>query len=346
MVNGPRHYFVTGFPGFIAKRLVREILTHDAQAHLALLVQPHLAAAARRAIPDGDFHRCDVFMGDVADLHFGLLGRDWKALVARTHAIFHLAATQSLSAPRPVAFRVNVEGTRQVLELATEAPNLVRLNHFSSCLVSGKRTGVIPEGPVSGVPEFHNAYEESKFIAERLVRATMPRLGVTVYRPGTVVGDSRTGEVERFDGPYYQPLLASLAKAASRQVAQAGWNVVPVDYVVKAAWTISTQPRSRGKTVHLVDPNPGAAPNQTFGTDGVRERLRALVGQARRSAGAGSSSSALYSCRETLSLLEGTDVHCPPLESYWQKLVDFAAQHLERERARLEDPLDVGPALG
>ena len=121
----------------------------------------------------------------------------------RGHAIHHTAAVYYLGAKRELVERVNVDGTRTMLELAADCTHLRRFVHWSTAQVSGARSGVILEEELDCGQRFRNVYEETKFRAERMVRDASRRLPVTILRPGIIVGDSKTGEIDKFDGPYY-----------------------------------------------------------------------------------------------------------------------------------------------
>jgi nucleoside-diphosphate-sugar epimerase len=270
---------------------------------------------------------------------------------------------------------VNVEGTRNVLELARGARRLSRLNHFSTAYVSGARVGVILEDELAMGQRFHNPYEETKYQAELLVRRAQGDLPATIYRPSIVVGDSRTGEIDRFEGPY---ALAILLVASPLAVplplpgdAVAPLNVVPVDFVVEAAVSIGANPAAAGKTVHLVDPAPLSArrvyeliaahagkklppvsvPARAFQAF-LQLPLLERLSRVNRPAIDYVNHLAIYNCRNLLDLLDGTGVRCPPIASYLDRLIEFVqgtfARRREAELAQLagepDDPLDPGPA--
>ena len=151
--------------------------------------------------------RVTVLEGDVCDMDLGLAGGEYRALADEVTAIHHLASVYYHGVPREAAERVNVEGTRAMLDLAAECRRLRRFTHFSTAQVSGDRSGVVLEEELDCGQRFGSVYEETKFRAERLVQAAARRLPVTVLRPGIIVGDSKSGEIDRFDGPYYLTVL-------------------------------------------------------------------------------------------------------------------------------------------
>ncbi|HEY1905487.1 MAG TPA: SDR family oxidoreductase, partial [Myxococcaceae bacterium] len=197
---------VTGYPGFIGKRLV-EHLAQQGEGRIYALVQPRLLDEARGLASRVQGTPVEVLAGDVTDLHLGLSGEEVERVAGSVTRIFHLAALNQLTVPRDLAWRSNVDGTRNVLELARECRRLERLVHFSTCHVAGAREGVIAEDELDRGQEFRNAWEETKFHAEKAVVRAADTLPVTIVRPSTVVGDSRTGEIDRFEGPYALGIL-------------------------------------------------------------------------------------------------------------------------------------------
>jgi thioester reductase-like protein len=379
-----RVQFVTGFPGFLGKRLVRALRARAAPGdRLVLLVQSkNLSAAETAQQADGALAsrkgpQVELVEGDIEQMHLGLSGAEWKALAAEVTDVWHLAARTDLRAPRAELRRVNVEGTRNVLELCEAAVRLRRLTHFSTAYVSGDRVGVILEDELAMGQRFHNQYEETKYQAELLVRRAQSSLPATILRPSIVVGDSRTGEIDRFEGPYALAILL-VASPLSMPLplpgdAVAPLNVVPVDFVVDAACTLAEHPDAAGKTVHLVDPSPlsarrvyeliAARAGKRLAPASVPARaFQALLqlplierlSRVHRPAIDYVNHLAIYNPRNLLELLDGTGVRCPPIGSYLDRLIDFVQASYVRRRDAEEalvagendDPLDPRPAAG
>ncbi|WP_171434973.1 SDR family oxidoreductase [Corallococcus exercitus] len=364
----PGTYFITGYPGFIGKRLVEHIAREDPQGLIYALVQPKAFKEAQALAAKVTGARVELLTGDAVDMHLGLSGEEYQRLCEQVTDIFHLAAVSQLGVPKETAWRVNVDGTRNLLELARDCEHLSRFNHFSTCYVSGDRVGVIAEDELDRGQSFRNAYEETKFQAERLVQRAAATLPVTIFRPSSVVGDSRTGEIDRFEGPYYlgillvtSPLVVPLPLPGN---GVAPLNVVPVDFVVEAVWRLSRDARAQGRTFHLVDPNPMSARrvyeliaekahkrlprfNLSARAADVMLRLPVLEKLARpqRAAISYVNHLAIYNCHNTLELLDGTGVRCPPLSSYLDQLVAYVREQYKqrKEGAEVEDPLDHGP---
>jgi thioester reductase-like protein len=249
---------LTGYPGFIGRRLADRLV--DAGARVTALVEPRMVAAARGASGG----RVEVLEGDIVRRRLGLADADWERLTAEVRQVFHLAAVYDLSVPLEPAQRVNVDGTGNVLELCRACERLERLNHVSTAYVAGVRRGVVYEHELTLGQDFKNHYESTKFQAEVWVRQELERVPTTIYRPAIVVGDSRTGETQKFDGPYFLLRVISYCELRSLPIPQFGrsnapFNVVPVDFVIDAMLAGARQPAAVGQTFHLVDPEPVTA---------------------------------------------------------------------------------------
>lgn len=356
---------VTGFPAFAARRLAAQLLESDPQERVFMLAQKKFSTALEtfiRTLPATAQKRVEVLIGDVIDMDLGLTGRELNALTRDLTAIHHTAAVSYLGTKSGLMRRVNVEGTRAILELGSECQRLRRLIHWSTAQVSGRRSGVILEDELDLGQRFSDAYEETKFAAELLVHKAMRRLPITVLRPGIVVGDSHTGEIDRFLGPYYlmrmiitSPLDVSLPLPGR---GDGPLNLVPIDFVVAAAAALGRDERARGGTFHLTDPCPLAArtvyelvaeradkklPRGVIPTRWAQLLLRVPV--VRRLAHVPLSflqsfdHPAVYSARQALSLLDGTGIICPPFDSYVDKLVTYVQK---RHRERGDETSDVG----
>jgi thioester reductase-like protein len=340
---------ITGFPKLLARRMALRL--HAGGAHVALLVDEAHAPAAR------DFAQgaMEVLVGDASAMHLGLSTSEYRDLTSTVTDVLHAAEETTLGAPRDQMKRMNVSGTQAALELAVDAQKLRRFTHLSTVFVSGDRVGAIAEDELACGQAFRNAYEETKFEAELLVRRAMSQIPATVLRPSIVVGDSKTGEIDRFEGPY---ALAILLVTSPVQVpvplpgdGVAPLNAVPIDYVIDAAAAIHADSRAIGRTFHLVDPNPSSArrvyeliaqrsgkklPRMSLGYK-LTDALLKLPGLERltreqRAAIAYVNHLAFYSSRHTLEILDGTGIRCPPIESYLDNLIEFVRAEYRRNK--------------
>ena len=256
--------FMTGFPGFIASRLVERLAGPETQ--FFLLVEPRYVdrameevelIAEESSIPLDAF---SIVEGDITRPDLGMSPDDLDIVRSETTQVFHLAAAYDLAVEKELAYRVNLEGTRNVNAFTASMKNLRRYNYVSTCYVAGKRTGPILETELAHDAGFRNHYEETKYLAELEVEYLKSQLPVTIYRPSVVVGDSQTGETAKYDGIYY--LILYLRKAPSLlRVINVGnndvrLNLVPVDFVVESIAALSRDGAAQGKTLAIADPEP------------------------------------------------------------------------------------------
>jgi nucleoside-diphosphate-sugar epimerase len=256
--------FLTGFPGFIAERLVARLAGPDFQ--FFLLVQPPFVEKAMRAVEriaadtNTPLENFGLIEGDITAENLGVAGEDLQSIRNETTDVFHLAAVYDLAVEKELAFRVNLEGTKNVNEFCKRLPHLQRYNYVSTCYVAGKRPGRILETDLDHDAGFRNYYEETKYLAEKEVEALKLKLPITIYRPSVVVGDSQTGETSKYDGIYYlihylrkAPGLLRAVNVGNKEVRL---NLVPVDFVVDSIVDLSRDENAKGKTVALADPEP------------------------------------------------------------------------------------------
>lgn len=346
--------FLTGFPGFIAGRLVKRLAMEGAQ--FLLLVQPAFMELAREEVarlaaetdaPADSFH---LIEGDIRLPDLGISPPQLERVRAQTTVLFHLAAIYDLAVEQGLAMSVNVEGTRNVNQFALTLPGLRRYHYVSTCYVAGLRSGVILETDLRHDAGFRNHYEETKYLAELEVEALKERLPVTIHRPAVVCGDSVTGETQKYDGIYYlinylrkKPSLLSLFNIGNRQVTL---NLVPVDFVVEAMTALVKDERAKGKTLQLADPNP-LTTHQLFETIARamagRKPLFTLPARLVRSSLSLRFSTKMtglpqvgvpyfflnqtYDTTQASELLSTHNVRCPAFPDYVGALIEYVARH-------------------
>lgn len=259
-----RVIFITGFPGFIAERLVERLAVDGSRFYL--LVQPAFVQTAINAVgriskdTGADLDNFAIVEGDITKPDLGIEPDDLETIRAEVTDVFHLAAIYDLAIAKEPAFAVNLDGTKNVNALVRSLPNLRRYNYISTCYVAGKRTGHILETELQHAAGFRNHYEETKYLAELEVERMKPDFLITVFRPSVVVGDSKTGETAKYDGIYYlihylrmAPRLLRFLNVGNKEVRL---NLVPVDFVVDGIATLSADDEAVGKTIALADPDP------------------------------------------------------------------------------------------
>ncbi len=358
-----RVLFVTGFPGFIGRRLIRALLAADPEARVVALVEEKQLQRARDCAETIDAGRIEILTGDISRQGLGLSEDRRARLQGEISQVFHLAAIYNLAVPLEVAQRVNVGGTGNILDLCAACDQLERLNYVSTAYVAGERKGTVYEHELVLGQGFKNHYESTKFQAELWVQIRMRDIPTTIYRPAIVVGDSRTGETEKFDGPYY--MLRTIARAAERNgpIPQIGnpdspFNVVPVDFIVSAMLAASSDEAAIGETLHLVDPEPISSaelvqrlsreyagrkptvpvPGPLLEQSLRSRRVRDFFFGAPRESIQYLNHPVRFDTRKANELLERHGMRCPRFEDYAQPVVRFFREHEA-------DPAFVPPAV-
>lgn len=258
-----KNIFLTGFPGFIASRLIPELIVKRPESKIYLLVQNKFLKTAQEQIirleNNFNFLKNKLIIVE-GDLTFPDVIVDKKEIdLSSIIEVFNLAAVYDLRVNREVAYEINVKGTEHIVEFSSSLKNLEKFHHISTCYVAGWYHGEFSEDDFDKGQNFKNYYEETKFLSEKIIRENKDKIPFIIYRPSIVIGDSKTGETNKFDGPY--PVILFISKLPKLSfMPQIGSgvnpvNLVPVDFVVKGLSALSTL-NSIYKTYHLCDPEP------------------------------------------------------------------------------------------
>jgi nucleoside-diphosphate-sugar epimerase len=346
--------FITGFPGFIAARLVKQLAVDGAR--FLLLVQPAFIERARNEIADiardteTPLENFRLLEGDITQTDLGLSPTESEIARDETTALFHLAAIYDLAVERDLAMRVNVEGTRKVNSFVKTIRNLRRYHYVSTCYVAGLRRGLILETQLQHDAGFRNHYEETKYLAELEVDALKSELPVTIHRPAVVCGDSKTGETAKYDGIYYLihylrmwPAALTLVNIGNDDVQL---NLVPIDFVIEAMAALARDDRAVGATVQLADPAPlttrqlfdeiakglqGRGSAVAVPSEVVRPAL--MLPFAEKISGLPHAAVPYFFLGQTYDttlardLLEPHGIRCPRFSDYVKNLITFVEQH-------------------
>ncbi|MBV8348864.1 MAG: SDR family oxidoreductase, partial [Mycolicibacterium sp.] len=364
-------YVVTGGTGFIGRRVVSRLLEKFGDDEVGVLVRRQSLARFERLAADWG-ERVKPLVGDLTAAELGLSAATASELGDVEHVV-HCAAIYDITAPERAQRAANVDGTRSVIAMARHLG--ATLHHVSSIAVAGTFRGDYTEGDFDVGQDLPTPYHRTKFEAEMLVRCE-PGLRYRIYRPAVVVGDSRTGEMDKIDGPYYFfGVLARLAKLPSFTpiaLPDSGrTNIVPVDYVVDALVELMHSPDRDGQTFHLTSPAniglrgiyrgladaaglpplrarlPRAVARPLFKAQG---RTKVLRNMAVTQLGIPAKVldvvdlAPTFVSDDTREALRGTGIELPEFSSYAPNLWRYWAKHLDPNRARRDNP--AGPLVG
>jgi len=350
---------ITGFPGFIAQKLVLRLLAQEPTIELVLLRRASDAEASSAffdALAAGERARVREIEGDPAALDFGLSGEEYRELAASIERVFHFASTIDSAERGSFLASQNIACAREVIELARATPRLRGVVLLSSVSVSGGRTGTILEEELSAGQSFRSKLEESLATVELMFEreARLPQL---VLRPAQIVGDSVSGEMDRLGFPY--PWLVLIDRSPEELVLpvpqrpDAMVQIVPIDYVTRAAVFLAGRFEAYGRRFHLVDSEPptlrefleiaaisaGKRLVPGFNAGALTRGLVAkptlrLFSQSARSLLDLFAASPRFDTRNADALLGAAGIECPRVASYMAPLLEraragFAAHEVE-----------------
>ncbi|HET6872649.1 MAG TPA: SDR family oxidoreductase [Sporolactobacillaceae bacterium] len=350
-------YLFTGFPGFIATNLVKQVI-RDRQdvEHIYVLVLPNFVNKAEETIANivetmgiarSQF---TIVEGDITKPNLALEAEIREKLKECLTHVFHLAAIYDLAVPEKLAVEVNVDGTKNVNDWVQTLNQLKRYVYFSTSYVAGTREGRILETELEMGQTFKNHYERTKYEAEVLVKGIMNAVPTTVIRPGIVVGHSETGETVKFDGPYFilnfidrlkfLPIIPYMGHG------EAEGNFVPIDFIFRATIYLGHSEAGVGKTYQLTDPKPYKAKDvyrmlmkEYLGRE-PKGRIplswgKAMLSSSRMRKWVRTEKEALayftckaeYDCTQTQKDLAGSGIACPDFKDVIPAMVAFYKTH-------------------
>jgi NAD(P)-dependent dehydrogenase (short-subunit alcohol dehydrogenase family) len=359
---------LTGATGFIGRHLAERLLARGETVYALVRESSRGRLDALRGSWDGG-ERVVPLVGDLEAPLLGVAHESLEELRGSLDHVFHLAALYDMSASAHRLEAANVRGTWHAVQLAN-AVGAGCFHHVSSIAAAGRTPGVFREDMFEQATGLDDPYFRTKHASERVVRAEC-RVPWRIYRPGVVVGDSRTGEMDKLDGPYYFfGLLRRLAAALPGRLpllavdTGAQLNLVPVDFVARALDHIAHRQGLDGRTFHLVDPQPRSVVDtlNLFACIAGGPRFARRVGPALgaplarllrgpvgalplRIVGAALNSRfgipprllrsldwpTRFDCQETQAALAGSGIEVPPLESYARLLWEYWENELDAD---------------
>jgi NAD(P)-dependent dehydrogenase (short-subunit alcohol dehydrogenase family) len=360
-------YFVTGATGFIGQFLVRNLVKRGQPIYVLVRKGSVKKLDALRGTWGEGAGSVIPVVGDLAKPKLGVSDADLRKLKGKVDHMFHLAAIYDLKATAEAQAEANVGGTRHAVQFA-QAVNAGCFHHVSSIAAAGLYDGVFREDMFEEAEDLDHPYFKTKHDSEGMVRDECKR-PFRIYRPGFVVGDSKTGYIDKVDGPYYFfKLLQRMRNALPPWFPMLGIeggriNIVPVDFVADALDYIGHKKGLDGQTFHLTDPEPhrigevlnifaraGHAPQMTMRLNArmfgfipapvlygigslapVKRMIRAVLTDLGipKDVFQFVNWPTRYDNREAAKALKGSGIAVPPLETYAARLWDYWERNLD-----------------
>jgi NAD(P)-dependent dehydrogenase (short-subunit alcohol dehydrogenase family) len=360
-------YFVTGATGFIGRFLVAKLMKRGEPIYVLVRRGSLKKLATQREEWGASEKQVIAVVGELGKKNLGVADADLKKLKGKVRHFFHLAAIYDLSASAEDQQLANVDGTRNAVQCA-EALNAGCFHHVSSIAAAGLYDGVFREDMFEEAEDLDHPYFKTKHDSEGIVRRECKR-PFRIYRPGFVVGHSKTGYIDKIDGPYYffkfvQKLRRALPPWMPTIGIEGGRiNIVPVDFVADAMDHLAHKNGLDGKCFHLTDPEPlrigevlnifakaGHAPQMTMRLNArmfgfipapilyglgslapIKRMVRAVLTDLGipRDVFQFINWPTRYDNRETAKALKGSGIAVPQLDTYAARLWDYWERNLD-----------------
>jgi thioester reductase-like protein len=324
---------LTGATGFVGREILDRLVE---RRRVYALVRAENDDAAAERLPR--HARLTAVAGDIEQPGCALDSATTDRLASEVTTVLHCAASVSFDLPLEDSRRINVDGTRHVVDLARRCRGLERLSYVSTAYVAGEPRRLFRESQLDVGQRFRNAYERSKFEAERMVRERAAGLPLQILRPSIVVGDSRTGRTSSFN-VLYGPLKAFARGAVPAIPARRSSpvDIVPVDYVADQAIALAEHGEDGtfhlvagrnattvGRLLELAAEHLGRKPPAVLPPAAYRRLLHPWL---RRKHGGLRRMEAYFPYFSMRVRFDDRRLGpAPPVESYFHRLVDFAEQ--------------------
>jgi len=361
------NYFVTGGTGFLGQNLIERLLKRKGTIYVLVRSSSKGKLETLKKRWGQEAKRVIAVTGDISKKNLGITPAKRKELDGKVAHFFHLAAVYDIKADAASQELANIAGTQHAVEFA-ESIKARRFHHVSSIAAAGLFPGTFREDMFDEALGLDNPYFRTKHESEGIVRHSC-KVPWRIYRPGIVVGDSRTGEIDKIDGPYYFfKLIQKMRRMMPPWMPAIGLeggrlNIVPVDFVIDALDHIAHKAGEDGKCFHLTDSKPlrigevlnlfadaAHAPQMTMRIDArmfsfipsvIKQGImmlppaRRIRNQLFKDLGIPPQVMEFvnyptkFDSRETERALKGTGISVPPLDAYAWRLWDYWERHLD-----------------
>lgn len=269
IANGEaKSVFLTGATGFLGAYLLRDLLEMT-KAKVYCLVRAESMEQAYQRIRDNlkryylwdeaYIWRVVPVIGDLAQPLLGMSDVEFDWMSQEIDVIYHNGAHVNFVYPYETLKAPNVRGTEEVIRLAGRFK--VKPIHFVSTLyvfppnADGSEKHVFEDEIPDKSEGLKMGYTQTKWVAEQLLAEARRRgIPVSIYRPGRISGDSRTGACQT-DDFLWRMVKGSIQLGCAPDV-DARAEMSPVNFISRAIVYLSMQKESINKGFHLFNTQP------------------------------------------------------------------------------------------